>query len=48
MKKCKGNLYKINNKTYCIGEKRMKSKKKIRIKIKKKITSKSKIKLIPK
>jgi hypothetical protein len=35
MKKCRGTVYKINNKSYCIGEKRIKSKKNIRIKIKK-------------
>ena len=31
--KCKGTLYKINNKTYCVGEKKMKNKtKKFKIK----------------
>ena len=43
MKKCKGTIYKINGKTYCVGEKKSKKKsKKIRKIIKTKKITKSK------
>jgi hypothetical protein len=29
-KKCKGTIYKINNKTYCVGEKKIRKSKKSR------------------
>ena len=32
--KCNGTIYKINNKTYCVGEKILKSKKQTRNKLK--------------
>jgi hypothetical protein len=41
MKKCTGKIYKINGKTFCVGEKRIKSKKNARMKLKK---NKTKIK----
>lgn len=35
-KTCEGNIYKINGKTYCIGEKKKKTKKRINLKVKRK------------